>query len=97
MSAFAKVLLWLVEHAVDGSSLTVQAKLVLDSLAIGTITAEEYVELCKAGRSRRAETLTRCQDLRPCPELRHVATPVRDRGGVLAETVHPPGRADGTI
>ena len=60
MTAFAKVLLWLVENAVDGASLTVQAKLVADSLAIGTITAEEYAELCEAGRKRRAE-LTSCQ------------------------------------
>ena len=54
MSAFAKVLLWLVEHAEDGAALTKAARLVKESLDIGTITAEEYGELCEAGKKRRA-------------------------------------------
>lgn len=53
MSEFAKVLLWLVENAADGEALSQQARLVKESLDIGTITAEEYAELCAAGRKRR--------------------------------------------
>ena len=55
MTAFAKVLLWLVENAEDGAALTKAGHLVKESLGIGTITAEEYAELCEAGRKRRAE------------------------------------------
>jgi hypothetical protein len=35
--------------------LTRAAHLVQESLGIGTITAEEYAELCAAGRKRRGE------------------------------------------
>lgn len=55
MTAFAKVLLWLIEHAEDAESLTTQAKLVKDSLDVGTLTQDEYAELCAAGRKRRSE------------------------------------------
>ena len=55
MTAFAKVLLWLIENAVDSEALSKAGHLVKSSLDVGTLTAEEYGELCEAGRKKRQE------------------------------------------
>jgi hypothetical protein len=55
MSKFAQSILWLIQQARDHKTLSLHAKLVADSLAIGTISQDEYTELRTAGLAKRTQ------------------------------------------
>ncbi len=58
MSKFAESILWLIQQAQDHATLSLHAKLVADSLAIGTISHDEYTQLRNAGLIKRTQLNT---------------------------------------